>query len=166
MRPTPRLKSVLGMTALAVLVSGCYGVATIVRHVPGPRMVPPGTPRHAGAVPMLPNGVQISTDPMPHPVRVYRTPAWDPETLVLAAEVARVVIPPMAVWWPHLASRPLPYGSFNSWFLWESVADLPPREWSGPTGCLYKAPRRLGLPDSFHNKPGVHIVENFDRTGR
>ena len=143
MQPTPRLKPVLVLTVLAVLVSGCYGVATIVRRAPSPMMVPPGAPRHAGAVPMLPNGLPISTDPMPHPVRVYRTPEWDPETTVLAGEVTRVVIAPLALWWPHLSGRPVAYGPSNSWFPFQSFADRPPREWSAPTGCLYKAPERL-----------------------
>ncbi len=139
MRPTPRLTSVLVLTVLALLVSGCYGVATIVRQAPSPMMVPPGAPRHAGAVPRLPNGVQISTDPMPHPVRVYRTPEWDPETTVLVGEVTRVVIAPLAVWWSHLSGRPVANGPSNSWFP-QSFADLPPREWSGPTGARYASP--------------------------
>lgn len=149
MRPTPRLTSTLALTVLSLLVSGCSGVATVVRQAASPMTVPPGTPRAPSVALRLPDGVQISTDPMPHPVRVYRTPQWDPETSVLAGEVAEVLIAPMGVLWPHLSDGPLPHGPS----IWRSpfdfVADLPPWEWSGSIGCLSKAPEQSGRPGSF-----------------
>jgi len=86
------LQAVL-VLALLVAQHGCsYGVVTVVTLRPAqPMPITQATPR-APSRTVLPEGVPTSTDPTPHRVRLYETPAWDPETTAVVGSVTNAAV--------------------------------------------------------------------------
>jgi hypothetical protein len=71
--------------ATTVLVSGCCATHRLPDLEPHPTWVTQAARRPAGV--MLPGGVQVTSDPNPHPTGTYRTPDWDPRTTAVAGLV-------------------------------------------------------------------------------
>jgi len=92
MQSMRRLPAVLVLTVLAVQLSCSYGVATVVTLRPAqPVPITQATPR-APSRTVLPKGVPTGTDPTPYRLRLYETPAWDPETTALVGLVTNATL--------------------------------------------------------------------------
>lgn len=93
MRQSRCLRNLIGVAVLAAQVNGCTGLTTGM--VPQPAY-PKATSsaRHPGS--LLPDGVQVTTDPTPHRVLTYRSPRWDPETTALAGLVTAGTVATLA----------------------------------------------------------------------
>ena len=85
MRPWSWLKASLVLAVTAALVSGCYTMNGLASLPQPPSPVTQGTPRPAHV--LFPEGVQVTTDPNPHPTGTYRTPEWDRGTTAVAGWV-------------------------------------------------------------------------------
>lgn len=85
MRSRNHLNASLALTLVTTLASGCCATDRVPDLHPHPTWVTQSAPRPAGVV--LPEGVQVTTDPNPHPTGTYRPPEWDPETTAVAGLV-------------------------------------------------------------------------------
>jgi hypothetical protein len=89
-RPRNWLDTSLILALVVLSANGCYATTKFADLQPSPAGVTERTPAPGSGV--LPDGVQVTTDPNPHRSGVYEVPGWDSETTRAAATITTAVI--------------------------------------------------------------------------
>ena len=98
MRSAHRHTRLLLLILLLAQAGGCAVARSYEPLHPRSTMRMP-KPTPSGLTGVLPEGVQVATDPNPHRVRIYEPPEWDPETTRLAGMITTGVVVTFAAAW-------------------------------------------------------------------